>query len=205
MKDKYLIPLIDELLDELHGATIFSMLDLRSWHHPIKMSEPDIHKTVFKTHLDYYEYLVLPFRLTNAPPSFKSLMYELFRPSLKNFVLVFFDDIHTIPICRNMYNMLDKYSKFYGTINCILRSKCQFGVGEVKYLGHVVSAVGVSVDQDKIQAVLDWPLPRTLRALREFLGLNGYYRRFIRRHITLVAPLTSLTKKQYFQWTEAAQ
>ena len=171
------------------------------------MCDEDVHKTAFRTHSGHYEYLVMPFGLTNAPATFQALMNELFRPYLRKFVLIFFDDIlvyspswqehlqHVKRVIRVLQN-----NQLY-----VKGSECQFGVTEVHYLGHIVSSEGVGVDEEKIQAIVEWPMPRNLKALRGFLGLCGYYRRFIREYSYVAAPLTRLTKKNAFNWDESAQ
>jgi hypothetical protein len=162
-----------------------------------------IPKTAFRTHEGHYDFLVMPFGLCNAPSTFQSLMNHVFHPFLCPFVLVFFDDIliyrktwtdHLSHVDRVLH-LLSQHQLF------LKQSKCDFGTSEVEYLGHMVGKDGVRVDPKKIEAMQDWPHPKTLKSLCRFIGLTGYYRKFLKNYGKIVAPLTTLLKKNSFTWT----
>ncbi|GKA11101.1 ty3-gypsy retrotransposon protein, partial [Tanacetum coccineum] len=204
VKEKFLFPTADEMFDELGGASIFTKLDLRAGYHQIRVHERDVYKTAFCTHDGHYEFLVMPFGLTNAPSTFQATMNRLFFPYLRKFVIVFFDDIlvYSTTLSAHLehlecvFHCLQEHQFF------VKRSKCVFGAGELEYLGHVISARGVEMDPKKLLAVRDWPEPKNQRHVRGFLGLAGYYRRFIRGYASLTAPLTDLLKHEGFKWGE---
>jgi hypothetical protein len=178
IKNKYPLPRIDVLFDQLVGAKVFSKIDLRFGYHQIKIRASDIPKTAFSTRYGLYEYLVMSFRLTNALAYFMYLMNSVFMPELDKFVVVFIDDIlvysrteqdHT----KHMHTVLQRlrYHQLYAKL-----SKCDFWLREIKFLGHTISQDGVSIDPKKVQEVMDRKPPTTVRQILSFLGLAGYYR-----------------------------
>jgi hypothetical protein len=199
-KDKCPIPVVDELLDELHGARFFTKLDLHSSHHQVRMHPDDITKTAFRTHHGHFEFLVMPFGLSNA------LMNDILSPYLCRFVLVFFDDIliYSSSWAEHLQHMAIIFNELRAHRLHLKRSKCLFGMTSVAYLGHVISAEGVAMDADKVAAVAAWPPPQSPRALCGFLGLAGYYRKYIRDFSLIAAPLMRLLCHDAFAWDAEA-
>ncbi|KAJ9536144.1 LOW QUALITY PROTEIN: hypothetical protein OSB04_un000677 [Centaurea solstitialis] len=205
IKNRYPLPRIDDLFDQLQGATYFSKIDLRSGYHQMRVREEDIAKTAFRTRYGRYEFLVMPFGLTNAPAVFMDLMNRVCRPYLDKFVIVFIDDIliysqskedneHHLRLILELLKAEKLYAKF---------SKCEFWIREVHFLGHVVNKEGIHVDPARVEAVKKWEAPKTPTEIRQFLGLAGYYRRFIANFSKIAQPLTTLTQKdKKFIWGE---
>ena len=208
IKNKYPLPLMDELFDRVHGSKWFSKLDLRSGFHQIRMAEEDIEKTAFRTRYGSYEYLVLPMGLCNAPGTFMQLMNDTFRDMLDRTVLVFLDDILIFSRTReehlqHLEAVLARLRdhKLYAKL-----SKCEFMREEVEFLGHRIGANGLAVSPDKVSAVRDWPTPKGVPEVRSFLGLAGFYRRFVQAFSLKALPLTELTKNDApFIWGERQQ
>jgi len=207
IKDSFPMPTVDELLDELFGAKFFSKLDLHSGYHQIPVHPADRHKMAFRTHHGLYEWLVMPFGLTNAPATFQSLMNSIFAAFLRKFVLVIFDDILIYsPSWTTHLDNLSQVLQLMKQHSLFAKlSKCSFGQAKFEYLGRVVTEEGVQVDDSKILAIKQWPMPTSVKQLRAFLGLASYYRRFIKGFALLVAPLTDVLKKDAFQWSEQAE
>ncbi|XP_035823161.1 uncharacterized protein [Zea mays] len=206
VKTSFPVPVIEELLDELGQASWFTSLDLTAGYHQIRLLPADCHKTAFQTHSGHYEFRVMAFGLTGAPATFQRAMNATLAPLLRRCVLVFFDDIliysssfeDHIQHVRAVFELLIQYQWQ------IKLNKCSFARPQLSYLGHVISAAGVATDPSKIQAVSQWSSPRTVKELRSFLGLAGYYRRFVRHFGLLARPLTGLLKKgAIFVWTPA--
>jgi hypothetical protein len=208
IKNKYPLPRIEDLFDQMKGAKIFSKIDLRSRYHQLKIRAEDVPKTAFTTRYGLYEFLVMSFGLTNAPTDFMNLMNKVFMEYLDQFVVVFIDDIliyspneetHEDHLRLVLQKLRDNqlYAKF---------SKCGFLLKEVAFLGHIVTDGGIKVDPGKISEILNWKQPKDASKIRSFLGLAGYYRRFIEGFSKLVKPLTSLLEKgKEFKWDEACQ
>ncbi|GJV56622.1 putative reverse transcriptase domain-containing protein [Tanacetum coccineum] len=197
VKNRYPLPRIDDLFDQLQGSSIYSKIDLRSGYHQLRVREQDIPKTAFRTRYGHYEFQVMPFGLTNAPAVFMDLMNRVCKPYLDKFVIVFIDDIliysrdekeHEEHL-KAILELLKKeqlYAKF---------SKCEFWIPKVQFLGHVIDSRGIHVDPAKIESIKDWASPKTPMEIRQFLGLAGYYRRFIEGFSKIAKSMTKLTQK----------
>lgn len=204
IKSSYPMPVIDELLDELSGAKWFSKLDLRAGYHQIRMKEGEEYKTAFQTHTGHYEYKVMSFGLTGAPATFQGAMNDTLHSVLRKFALVFFDDI--LVYSPDLPSHIDHLQQVLSLLQKhqwqVKLSKCSFAQKQLIYLGHIISGDGVSTDPSKVQEVMNWPVPTTPKKLRGFLGLAGYYRKFVKGFGIISKPLTQLLRKGVpFTWT----
>jgi hypothetical protein len=204
VKNKLPMPIVEELFEELHGACWFSTLDLRSGFHQIMVTPADRYKTAFQTHSGHYEYKVMPYGLTGALATFHSIMNHIQKPLLRKCVVVFMDDIliysktyeEHIEHVRQVFQLLQEH-QFK-----VRLSKCSLAKQQLHYLGHVLSPNGVSTNHDKIQDLQKWQSPQSVKEVRCFLGLAGYYRRFVKNFGMISRPLTDLLKKgTLFIWT----
>jgi hypothetical protein len=203
VKNAYPLPRADDLIDQLQGAKYFSKIDLRSGYWQIPIDHADVSKTAFRTRYGHFEWLVLPYGLTNAPAAFMDLMHKIFRDLLDRGVVIFLDDIRIYSksaeeheqLLREVFTSLREH-KLYAK-----ESKCELWRTEVTFLGHVINKHGVSMEASKISAVTNWPRPKDPHDIRSFLGLAGFYRRFIHRFSQIAAPLTDLlVKGAKFKW-----
>jgi hypothetical protein len=208
IQNKYHLPRINDLFNQVGGSKIFSKLDLRSDYHQVRIKDEDINKTTFRTRYGHYEFVAIPFGLTNAPTTFMCSMNSIFSQYLDNFVVVFINDIlvyskieeeHEEPL-RIALQMLRKH-KLYAKFD-----KCDFYQKEIQYLGHVILVEGIVVDPEKIKAIMEWPVPKDVVDIRSFMGITGYYRRFIEGFSKIADPITSLQKKgTKFNWLQKCQ
>jgi hypothetical protein len=208
IKNKYPLSRIQDLSDQVKGAGVFFKIDLRSGYHQIKIKEEDIPKTAFVSRYGHHEYLVVPFGLTNALAIFMNLMNKLFMNYLDKFVIVFIDGIlvyskdqveHAkhLRIVQQILREHQLYAKF---------SKCEFWLDKLEFLGHVITKEGIAVKPRKVQAVLDWKAPKNVKEIRGFLGMAGYYRRFIEGFSKIAGAMTKLLRKDLpFEWTEKCE
>ena len=168
MRNRYPIPRIDELMDELHGAKFFSKIDLRFGYHQIRMREEDIPKNAFRCHYGHFEFVSMPFGLTNAPATFQSCMNNIFHKQLRKFVLVFFDDIRIYSKTwkEHLHHLEEVLKIMHDQYLFAKLSKCEFGLKELLYLGHITGQDGVKVDMEKIRSIIEWTRPKNLIELR---------------------------------------
>nr|GFA53997.1 putative reverse transcriptase domain-containing protein [Tanacetum cinerariifolium] len=204
-KNRYSPPRIDDLFDQLQGSSVYSKIYLRSGYHQLRVREEDIPKTAFRTRYGHCKFQVMPFGLTNAPAIFMDLMNRVCKPYLDKFVIVFIDDIliyskdekehkEHLKAILELLKKEELYAKF---------SKCEFCIPNVQFLGHVIDSQGIHVDPAKIESVKDWASPKSPTEIRQFLGLAGYYRRFIEGFSKIAKPITKLTQKKVkFKWDD---
>ena len=197
MKNRYPLPRIEDLFYHLKGAGVFSKIDLRLGYYRLRVKDVDVTKTAFRTRYGHYEFLVMPFALTNAPVAFMDLMNRVFRPYVDQFVVVFIDDIlvyskdaqeheQYLRIVMGTLREKNLYAKL---------SKCDFFLKKVSFLCHIVSAEGIRVDPINIEVDVNWKPPRNVTKVRSFLGQVGYYRRFVKGFSVITSPLTKLLRK----------
>nr|GFA61993.1 putative reverse transcriptase domain-containing protein [Tanacetum cinerariifolium] len=198
MKKRYPLLRIDDLFDQLQGSSIYSKIDLRSGYHQLRVQEEDIPKTAFRTRYGHYEFQVMSFGLSNTPAIFMDLMNRVYKPYLDKFVIVFIDDIliylkneqehrEHLKLILELLKKEKLYAKF---------TKCEFWIPRVQFLGHVIDSRGIHMDPAKIESVKDWASPKTPTEIHQFLGLAGYYRRFIEGFSKTAKPMTKLTQKK---------
>nr|GEZ63465.1 putative reverse transcriptase domain-containing protein [Tanacetum cinerariifolium] len=198
VKNRYPLPRIDDFFNQLQGSSVYSKIDLRLGYHQLRVREEDILKTAFRNRYGHYEFQGMPFGLTNAPAVFMDLMNRVCKPYLDKFVIIFIDDIliyskdekeheEHLKAILELLKKAELYAKF---------SKCEFWIPKVQFLGHVIDSQGIHVDPAKIESVKDWASPKSPIEIRQFLGLDGYYWRFIEGFSKMAKPMTKLTQKK---------
>ena len=208
LRNSYPIPRIDDLVDRLVGATTFSCLDLQQAYHQVRLNSADIPKTAFTTPQGLYEYMVLPFGLSNAPSTFQSIINGILGPELRHCCLVYMDDIMVYSKSpeEHLTHLRQVLCKLQGAQLYARLHKCRFALSSVKFCGHVIDKNGIMPDPDKVKVVLDWPTPLDVHQLRSFVGLAQYFRKFIQAFACMIAPLTALFKKgAEFKWSVTCQ
>ncbi|GJV05059.1 RNA-directed DNA polymerase [Tanacetum coccineum] len=206
IKYRFPIPRLDDLLDQLHGSTIFSKIDLRSGYHQIRMRPGDEWKTAFKTRDGLYEWMVMPFGLSNEPSTFMRLMNQIFKPFIGHFVVIYFDEIliYSSSLEQHLSHLWQIFSVLRAQKLYANGKKCHFLVIEVTFLGYIVTGSVIIIEPAKVEAIINWPTPSTIHEIRSFHRLASFYQRFIQNFSSIIAPLTECMKGGRFTWTSEA-